>query len=113
MPFNDAQASNEPLQGFLIDGFPMDVNQAKAFQEDIGEPKAIIYFEANESVSQNVMKKRKEKKRIKDKVRKERERDREERKKERGGREREKRDCKRKTHLHFAKVLYEYYPILF
>ena len=69
MPSNDAQASNEPLQGFLIDGFPVDVNQAKAFQEDIGEPKAIIYFEANESVSENVMKRKKEKKRMKDKER--------------------------------------------
>ncbi len=41
------------MQGFLIDGFPMDVNQAKAFEADLGSPKAILFFEANDEVKKN------------------------------------------------------------
>ena len=43
------------MQGFLIDGFPMDVNQAKAFEADIGSPKAILFFEANDEVKKTLL----------------------------------------------------------
>ena len=34
----------------MIDGFPIDVEQADAFVRDIGEPTAVIFFEANDHV---------------------------------------------------------------
>ena len=34
------------LQGFLIDGYPADVQQAGDFESDIGAPSAIIFLEA-------------------------------------------------------------------
>jgi len=39
-----------PLQGFLIDGFPIDMEQADAFSRDICAPNAVIFFEANDTV---------------------------------------------------------------
>ncbi len=45
------------MQGFLIDGFPMDCKQAKAFEKDICAPKAILFFEAsNEVLTERLMK---------------------------------------------------------
>ncbi len=43
------------LQGFLLDGFPLDLAQADAFAADIGQPKLILYFEATNN---EVLKKR-------------------------------------------------------
>lgn len=34
----------------MIDGFPLDEGQAKAFVADIAEPTAVILFEANDKV---------------------------------------------------------------
>ena len=42
-PHIDSSAS---LQGFLIDGYPADVQQAGDFESDIGAPSAIIFLEA-------------------------------------------------------------------
>lgn len=38
------------LQGFLLDGYPMDLDQAKACEDDIATPNAIIFFEASNEV---------------------------------------------------------------
>eukprot|EP00094_Tigriopus_californicus_P005772 TCALIF_05563-PA protein Name:"Similar to ak1 Adenylate kinase isoenzyme 1 (Cyprinus carpio)" AED:0.08 eAED:0.08 QI:317/0.5/0.66/1/1/1/3/901/220 len=37
-------------KGFVLDGFPLDLEQAQAFEKDIGSPKAIIFIEANDTV---------------------------------------------------------------
>ena len=37
-------------QGFLIDGFPLDDEQAEAFVSDIGQPTAVILLEANDTI---------------------------------------------------------------
>ena len=37
-------------QGFLIDGFPLDDEQAEAFISDIGQPTAVILLEANDTI---------------------------------------------------------------
>ena len=37
-------------QGFLIDGFPLDDEQAEAFVSDIGQPTAVIHLEANDTI---------------------------------------------------------------
>ena len=34
----------------MIDGFPIDLEQANAFVHDIAAPAAVIFFEANDSV---------------------------------------------------------------
>ncbi len=46
------------LQGFLVDGFPMDANQAAAFEADICSPVAILFFEANDEVLKERLTKR-------------------------------------------------------
>ena len=33
------------MQGFLLDGFPLDLNQASSFVEKIGRPSAIIHLD--------------------------------------------------------------------
>ena len=38
------------LQGFMIDGFPVDLDQAEAFVRDIGPPAKVILFRANNNV---------------------------------------------------------------
>ena len=48
-------------QGFLIDGFPLDDEQAEAFVSDIGQPTAVILLEANDTILVERLKKRFEK----------------------------------------------------
>ena len=48
-------------QGFLIDGFPLDDEQAEAFVSDIGQPTAVILLEANDTILVERLKKRLEK----------------------------------------------------
>ena len=38
------------MQGFLIDGYPADVQQAGDFESDIGAPNAILFLEADAKV---------------------------------------------------------------
>jgi len=45
-------------KGFLIDGFPMDSEQADSFISDIGSPTAVILFEANDTILQERLKSR-------------------------------------------------------
>jgi len=45
-------------QGFLIDGFPFDVTQAKAFEADIVSPVAVLFFEASNDVLKERLSKR-------------------------------------------------------
>merc|ERR1711988_301677 len=52
------KASSKTLKGFLIDGFPMDSEQAEAFISDIGTPTAVILFEANDAILQERLKSR-------------------------------------------------------
>jgi adenylate kinase family enzyme len=37
-------------QGFLIDGYPIDLDQAKEFETDIGSPNAVILLEVTDEV---------------------------------------------------------------
>ena len=47
----DAIYSKSPdAKGFIIDGFPANLEQAKLFEEMIGAPTKIIVFELNEEV---------------------------------------------------------------
>lgn len=46
----EAMVRKADSKGFLIDGFPIDLEQAEAFVRDIGEPTAVIFFEANDHV---------------------------------------------------------------
>jgi hypothetical protein len=42
----------------LIDGFPIDLEQAEAFVNDIATPAAVIFFEANDKVLQERLRSR-------------------------------------------------------
>jgi len=46
----EAMVRKADSKGFLIDGFPIDIEQADAFVRDIAAPAAVIFFEANDSV---------------------------------------------------------------
>lgn len=48
--WNLKHSTDGTLQGFVLDGFPLDLEQAQAFERDIGSPKAIIFIEANDTV---------------------------------------------------------------
>ena len=37
-------------QGFMIDGFPVDLDQAETFVRDIGHPSKVVLFRANNTV---------------------------------------------------------------
>merc|ERR1739848_984089 len=54
----EAMVKKASSKGFLIDGFPMDSEQAEAFISDIGTPAAVILFEANDTVLQERLKSR-------------------------------------------------------
>jgi len=43
-------SSASKSKGFLIDGFPLDDEQAEAFVSDIGQPTAVIHLEANDTI---------------------------------------------------------------
>jgi len=43
-------AAAEKSKGFLIDGYPADVEQAGDFESDIGAPNAIIFLEADAKI---------------------------------------------------------------
>ena len=38
------------MQGFILDGFPIDADQASQFEADIASPKAIVFLEAPDAV---------------------------------------------------------------
>jgi len=46
----EAMTSKKSTKGFLIDGFPLDDEQAEAFVSDIGQPTAVIHLEANDTI---------------------------------------------------------------
>merc|ERR1711862_762320 len=55
----DAIYSKSPdSKGFIIDGFPANMEQAKLFEEMIGAPSKIIVFELNEEVMKIRLKER-------------------------------------------------------
>merc|ERR1711973_1029803 len=54
----EAMVKKASSKGFLIDGFPMDSEQAEAFISDIGTPIAVILFEANDAILQERLKSR-------------------------------------------------------
>merc|ERR1711962_267020 len=54
----EAMVKKASSKGFLIDGFPMDSEQAEAFISDIGTPTAVILFEANDAILQERLKSR-------------------------------------------------------
>merc|ERR1711936_65735 len=54
----EAMVKKASSKGFLIDGFPMDSEQAEAFISDIGSPTAVILFEANDAILQERLKSR-------------------------------------------------------
>merc|ERR1711981_1250106 len=54
----EAMVKKASSKGFLIDGFPMDGEQAEAFISDIGSPTAVILFEANDTILQERLKSR-------------------------------------------------------
>merc|ERR1711935_1187618 len=54
----EAMVKKASSKGFLIDGFPMDSEQAEAFISDIGTPAAVILFEANDAILQERLKSR-------------------------------------------------------
>merc|ERR1711973_153074 len=54
----EAMVKKASSKGFLIDGFPMDSEQAEAFISDIGPPTAVILFEANDAILQERLKSR-------------------------------------------------------
>merc|ERR1712117_661367 len=55
----DAIYSKSPdAKGFIIDGFPANLEQARLFEEMIGAPTKIIVFELNEEVMKIRLKER-------------------------------------------------------
>jgi len=52
------KCTGETLQGFLIDGFPINASQAEAFEADIGTPTMAICFEASDEVLKGRLKAR-------------------------------------------------------
>ena len=48
----------ESTKGFLIDGFPVTVEQAKLFEDMIGAPTKVIVFEVNDEVMKIRLKER-------------------------------------------------------
>jgi len=55
----DAMAKKfESTKGFLIDGFPVTVEQAKLFEDMIGAPTKVIVFEVNDEVMKIRLKER-------------------------------------------------------
>jgi len=54
----DATGTASSLQGFLIDGFPINAAQADAFEADLGKPAMVIAFEANDEVLKGRLKSR-------------------------------------------------------
>eukprot|EP00833_Pecoramyces_ruminatium_P018138 jgi/Orpsp1_1/1192170/evm.model.d7180000091072.1 len=49
----DNMKKNKNAKGFLIDGFPRNVQQAKEFEEKICKPKAILYFNCDDETLKN------------------------------------------------------------
>ena len=39
-----------PFQGFLIDGYPMDTDQAESFIKNIAAPTMVILLECNDEI---------------------------------------------------------------
>ena len=39
-----------PFQGFLIDGYPMDTEQAESFTKNIAAPNMVILLECNDEI---------------------------------------------------------------
>jgi len=54
----EAMVNKKDSKGFLIDGFPLDDEQADAFIADIGEPTAVLLLEANDQVLKDRLKSR-------------------------------------------------------
>lgn len=54
----EAMVRKADSKGFLIDGFPIDLEQAEAFARDIAAPNAVIFLEANDSVLKERLKQR-------------------------------------------------------
>merc|ERR1711915_566352 len=50
----DAMGAKAGTKGFVIDGFPANLEQAKLFEEKIGAPTKIIVFEVNEEVLKRI-----------------------------------------------------------
>ena len=57
--FMNYQKDNKSiLQGFIVDGFPMDAEQADAFVKDIGEPNMVLLLECNDEILKQRLNKR-------------------------------------------------------
>ena len=46
------------LQGFIVDGFPRDAEQADAFVKDIGAPNMVLLLECNDEILKQRLNKR-------------------------------------------------------
>merc|ERR1711997_1321527 len=52
------KAESKTCTGFIVDGFPMDAEQADSFVKDIGEPNMVLLLECNDEILKQRLNKR-------------------------------------------------------